>query len=106
MYADPEGELMEGGHLWAVCALNAEYIKTRDQDVQNVDAMFGKKAANKLFARFLYELERPKAWILIYNLGALEVTLVISGGNCPVNSGSCCCFTCILATEELPSLQS
>jgi hypothetical protein len=56
MYADPEGEVMEGAHLWAVCALNAEYIKTRDQEFQNVDAMFGigKKAANKLVARFLY----------------------------------------------------
>jgi hypothetical protein len=37
MYANPEGEVIEGGHLWAVCALNAEYIKTRDQDFQNVD---------------------------------------------------------------------
>jgi hypothetical protein len=51
--------------------------------------MFGKKAANKLFARFLYELERPKAWISIYDSGTLEVTLEINGGNCPVNSGSC-----------------
>jgi hypothetical protein len=74
MYANPEGEVKEGGHLWAMCALNAEYIKTRDQDFQSGDAMFSEKAANKLFARFLYELERPKAWILIYDIGALEVT--------------------------------
>jgi hypothetical protein len=43
MYADPEGEVIEGGHLWAVCALNAEYIMSRDQDSQNVDAMFGEE---------------------------------------------------------------
>jgi hypothetical protein len=73
-----------------VCALNAEYIKKkREQDFQNVNATLGKKAANKLFARFLYELERQEAWISIYDIGALQLTLGINGGHCPVNSGSC-----------------
>jgi hypothetical protein len=37
------------------------------ESFQNVDATLGKKVVNKPFARFLYELERPKAWISIYN---------------------------------------
>jgi hypothetical protein len=68
----------------------ADPVRTsRSATSQKVDATLCKKAANKLFARFLYELERPKAWISIYGIGALEVTLVIDDGNCPVNSGSC-----------------
>jgi hypothetical protein len=40
--------------------LNAEYIKKGDQEFQNVDATPGKKAANKLFARLLYEFDRNR----------------------------------------------